>query len=271
MRIKNLILMAFAILLCSCSKEDVPSGVPSGVSGYLASIQDERYYSPYDMKYFKWKEGRVFQYSRQLHEWIYDSEEDSYIESVNRYTISEIQKDKKGRITSFLFSKSWPDSEPDRARFYFDYDRHGHLISLRAETLNYRFSNSDLRYVDGTSIVYRWEDDKLVEIVNGSTKTVFTYSDMANPNGQTSLILCSHMNLNTSPIEILPDFLFLSGMLGKGPYMLPDGFRYTDSHNNYVWTATLQYELNSDGTIAKEIITSPQYSKPATISYKYLY
>lgn len=253
------VLMALSVILCSCRKETMPSGVPLGsTSGYLISIEEESG-NQYEKRLFEWKGGRVVGYKHKPDEWSYDSESDSYLYNCFSYKISEIQRDKKGRISTLLVSRSFID-DTEKARFCFEYDREGHLTSMIGVPLHYIASNSPLRFVDSCTRRYKWEKGNLVEVEGYDCKWVFTYSGVKNQVRQYTTKIVGVMDPYSR--EYFPEFLFFSGMLGKGPDQLPSRIVY-QRKGGYEYTNDISYELNNDGIISREIVDD--------VSYRYKY
>ena len=168
-------------------------------------------------------------------------------------TVSDIEKDKNGRVTSMLVYRTSSGRDSERARFCFEYDREGHLTSMIGVPLKYIYDNR-LRYVEFDSIKCKWEKGNLIEIQTRNRTITFSYSDVKNKFCQYPIGIADYLLPQVE--DYFPGFLFLSGMTGKGPDMLPSSIFIGNQH-------LCKYEFNNDGTISREIIDG--------VSYKYKY
>lgn len=188
---------------------------------------------------------------------------DNYSSSV----ISNISLNGNGYITgmkenySHVYEK---DSEKGESTIGISYDGKGHVTRINCSTSAVEIYDGEKEsYKSYVDIVYTWNGDKLVKIVETETedgdKYVTTYEFVYGSNAVEN-VSCQYVPniLILDDDNMFVNALACIGYLGKGPSVLPTGcnYSYVEDNHKKSGTGTYSYVLQSNGLVSKYIFKS---------------
>lgn len=184
----------------------------------------------------------------------YDDEDDIEVQDV-RFT-------KEGYLAGF--SGSWDEIDDDGYRYVgsgycsFSYNSDGNLVEAVYESNDKEIGpDGTFTEYDKHTCTFTWTDGNLVKMVEDAyekdedgvdtwTNTfTLTYGDTTNAFKQYSLGM-GYLDFGEGT-----EALMCAGLFGKGPAKLPNKLSRHD-YDGYSYDADMSFELNDNGTIAKE-------------------